>query len=65
MLSGKGNRHLGRDPCDEQGVLGALNDYPHIVDGDYVLRWEIELAEFCLISGSAEIADAALAVGEL
>lgn len=61
MLSGKENRHLGRDPCNEQGVLSALNDYPHIVDGDYVLWWEIELAELSSIPGYAESADAALA----
>jgi hypothetical protein len=42
----KENRYLDRDPCNEQGVLSALNDYPHIVDGDYALWWEIELAEF-------------------
>ena len=56
----KENRHLDRDPCNEQGGLSALNDYPHIVDGDYVPWWEIELAEFSLIFGYAESADAAL-----
>jgi hypothetical protein len=60
VLSGRENRHLGRDPCNGQGVLSALNDYPHIVDGDYVLWWEIELAEFS-IPRYAESADAALA----
>jgi hypothetical protein len=57
----KENRYLDRDPCNEQGVLSALNDYPHIMDGDYVLWWEIELAEFSSILGYAESADAALA----
>lgn len=57
----KENRHLDRDPCNEQGVLSALNDYPHIVDGDYVLWWEIELVELSSVPGYAESADAALA----